>query len=162
MNIGSWIVIACLVATPVFADATSEAKAHSEAFERAMNAGDVKAILALYSDDAHVIWPGQGDEATGKPEIEKLIVGTLKAFPDAKSTLKSQKVVPLGSGYTGIIGSWELSYKDADGKTKTMQLRTTEVIKKQGKHTVYVIDHASVGVPPPPAEGAAGQGAPPQ
>jgi len=55
-----------------FADATAEAKAHDEAFAKARGAGDVKAVVALYTDDAFVIWPGVGEEARRKAAIEKL------------------------------------------------------------------------------------------
>jgi ketosteroid isomerase-like protein len=149
MNIWIWVVIVSFLATPAFADATADAKAQSESFARAVNAGDVKATLALYADNARVIWPGQGDEANGKVEIEKLIVDTLKAFPGVKMTLKSQEAMPLGSGYIATVGKWEMSFKGSDGKAQTMEIRTSEVIKKRGHRTVYVIDHASVGLLPP-------------
>jgi ketosteroid isomerase-like protein len=162
MNIWIWIAIVFFVSTPAFADATADAKAHSEAFARAANAGDVKAMLTLYADNARVIWPGQGDEAKGKIEIEKLIVNTLKAFPGVKMTLKSQEAIPLGNGYIATIGKWEMSFKGSDGKIQTMEIRTSEIIKKQGHRTVYVIDHASVGLPPPGDNGATGTSPAPQ
>jgi ketosteroid isomerase-like protein len=162
MNIWILVVIVSLVATPAFADATADAKAQSDAFARAVNAGDVKATLALYANNARVIWPGQGDEAKGKAEIEKLIVNTMKAFPGAKMTLKSQETIPLGSGYIATIGKWKMSFKGSNGKVQTMEIRTSEVIKKQGHRTVYVIDHASVGLPPPGEEGATGASPAPQ
>src|ERR1700752_919144 len=121
MNIWIWIAVFSFIATPAFADATADAKAHSEAFARAANAGDVKAMVALYADNARVIWPGQGDEAKGKAQIEKLIVNTLNAFPGAKMTLKSQEAIPLGSGYIATIGKWEMSFKGSDGKTQIME-----------------------------------------
>ncbi len=162
MNIWILVAIVSLAATPAFADATADAKAHSAAFARAVNAGDVKATLALYANNARVIWPGLGDEAKGKAEIEKLIINTMKAFPGAKMTLKSQEAIPLGRGYIATIGKWEMSFKGSDGKIQTMEIRTSEVIKKQGRRTVYVIDHASVGLPPPGEEGATGTSPAPQ
>lgn len=157
-----WIALFSVIATPAFADATADAKKQSEAFARAMNAGDVKAMLALYADNARVIWPGQGDEAKGKDKIEQLIVNTMKAFPGAKTTLKSQEAIPLGSGYIATIGKWEMSFKGSDGKTETMEIRTSEVIKKQGGRLLYIIDHASVGLPPPSEEGTTGTSPTPQ
>ncbi len=59
-----------------------------------MTARDAEAMLALYADDAHVIWPGQGEEAKGKAEIKKLIDNNLKAMPaDAKVIFKSQEAI---------------------------------------------------------------------
>ncbi len=156
MNIWIWVMIVSFIATPAFADATADAKTQSESFARAVNAGDVTATLALYADNARVIWPGQGDEAKGKDEIQKLIVNTLKAFQGVKMTLKSQEAIPLGNSYIATIGKWEMSFKGSDGKAQTMEIRTTEVMKKGRHRTVYVIDHASVGLPPPSDNEAAG------
>src|SRR5262249_41966670 len=120
------------------------------------NARDAKAVLALYAADAHVIWPGQGEEATGKADIEKLVADLLKQLPkDARITLKSQTAIPLGGGYGATVGHWTQAFTDPDGKQPTVELRTTEIIKKEKGKTLYVVDHASVGAPPPPD--AAGQ-----
>src|SRR5689334_2985055 len=110
-------LVSFFMVTHAFADATGDARAHSEAFARAFEARDVKAIVALYADDARVIWPGQGDVANGKKEIEKLVVATLQVFPDAKLVLKSQEAIALGNGYIAIIGQWEQSLPGQDGKT---------------------------------------------
>jgi hypothetical protein len=34
---------------------------------------------------------------------------------------------------------------------ETYQIRTTEVLRRVGKEWLYMIDHASIGLPPPPA-----------
>jgi SnoaL-like protein len=75
MNMRNWSVVVLVVAfaAPAFADATADARAHDEAFAKACEAGDVKDVLALYADDAVVVWPGAGEEAKGKAAIEKLI-----------------------------------------------------------------------------------------
>ena len=145
----------CLVAVPAFAAPADDATAHSKAFERAVNTRDASAVLALYAPDAHVIWPGQGAEANGKAEIEKLVANFLKDFPkDAKITLKSQTAIDLGGGYIATVGRWGESFTDADGKQQTAEVRTTEIIKKEKGETLYVVDHASIGVPPEPAPSA--------
>jgi len=150
MRTSSWPILFLLVAVPAFADPAADAKAHSEAFARAANAKDVKAVLALYADDARVVWPGQGEEAKGKAEIEKLVTNALKAFPkDSQIVLKSQEAIPLGRGYIATVGRWEQSFTGDDGKKQTVAVRTTEIIKKQGSKTLYVVDHASIGTPPP-------------
>jgi uncharacterized protein (TIGR02246 family) len=145
------VALACLIASPALADPAADALSHSRAFERAVDAGDVPGVMALYAEDARAIWPGQGAEARGKPQIEKLVVETLKAFPGAKMTLESQDALPLGRGYIAVVGRWRMIVPAEDGKSETMQIRTTEIIKKQGTRTLYVVDHASVGLPPAPA-----------
>lgn len=151
------MLLACLTlaAVPAFADPAADAKAHSEAFARAMEARDVAAAAALYSDDARVIWPGQGEEARGKAAITKLIADTLKASPDFSPVLVSQDVVGLGDGLIAVLGQWKQDAKGPDGKVETLRIRTSEILKKVGGKTLYLVDHASIGLPPPPgAEGA--------
>lgn len=151
MNRWGIVSILCLVAVPALAAPADDATAHSKAFERAVNARDAGAILALYAPDARVVWPGQGEEAKGKAEIEKLIATFLKGLPkDAKITLESQTAIPMGRGYIATVGHWKESFTDAAGKPQSADVRTTEIIKKDKGKTVYVIDHASVGLPPEP------------
>jgi uncharacterized protein (TIGR02246 family) len=147
--------ILSLAAVPAFAGPTEDATAHSKAFEKAANARDAKAMLALYEPDAHVVWPGQGEEANGTAEIEKLIAKFLKDLPkDAKISLKSQKAVPLGNGQVATVGHWQETFTDADGKKQSADIRTTEIIKREKDKTLYVVDHASIGTPPEPASAA--------
>ena len=150
---GIWpcALLLCLAASPVLADAEADARAHSDAFARAFNAHDAKAMLALYADDARAVWPGQGDEGKGKTDIAKLIDGLLKAFPSSTLTLKTQDAVDLGNGYIATIGHWEQSFTTPDGQAATAAVRTTEILRKRGGKTLYVIDHASIGLPPAPA-----------
>jgi len=155
MKRSSIVSLLCLLAAPAFAAPADDALAHSKAFERAANARDPKAILTLYADDAHVVWPGQGDEANGRAEIEKLVASFLKQLPaDSKLTLESQTAIPLGGGYVATVGRWRQSFTDPAGKHQTVQIRTTELIKKEKGKTLYVVDHASIGVPPEPEPAA--------
>jgi uncharacterized protein (TIGR02246 family) len=158
----TWLYLALfsLVATPAVADPAADAKAHSDAFASAMKARDVAAVVALYADDAHVIWPGQGEEAKGKAAIKKLVENALKAAPDSPPVLVSQEVVSLGNGNIATIGQWEQVMKGPDGKSETLRVRTSEIIKKVGNKTLYVVDHASIGFPPPPASGGGASPAP--
>jgi len=147
MNRWGFLSILCLAAAPALAATADDATAHSKAFERAVNARDGGAILALYSPDARVVWPGQGEEAHDRAGIEKLISNFLKNLPkDAKITLKSQTAIPVGGGYIATVGHWDESFTDADGKKQTADIRTTEVIKKERGKTLHVIDHASIGL----------------
>lgn len=140
----------CLVlfTSAAAADPKADAKAHSDAFARAMAAHDVAAVVALYADDAYVIWPGAGQEAHGKDAITKLITDFMKD-PGSPPTLKSQNVVDLGNGSIAVIGQWQQVVPGADGKDQTIEVRTSEIIKKVGTKTLYVVDHASVGIPAP-------------
>lgn len=56
--------------------------------------------------------------------------------------------------YIATIGHWEETFTAPDGKVQTAQVRTTEILRKKGNQTFYVVDHASLGVPPPPEPAA--------
>jgi uncharacterized protein (TIGR02246 family) len=142
-----WIVpvVICFLAGPAFADPTSDARAHEEAFARLCGAGDVAGVMALYADDAVAVWPGQGQEATGKAAIEKLAT-TLCKERSAKIALKSLEVFPLDDTHLVTVAHWEDS---TDGPPdRHVTVRSTEVLVKSDGKWRYLIDHASIGVPP--------------
>ena len=146
----NWGVIALVMvlAASAFADATAEAKKHDEAFAKACGAGDVKAVVALYTDDAFVIWPGVGEEAKGKAGIEKLATNLCDPKLATKPVLKSDVGVQLDPSHIAIIGQWEVTQNGPDGKPTTSQIRTSEIIVKTAGGWRYLVDHASIGVPP--------------
>jgi uncharacterized protein (TIGR02246 family) len=142
----------CGIATHASADATADGRAVSDAFAKAVAAGDVPAILALYRDDASVIWPGQGEEAKGKAAIEPLARNLVAAAKNGSIVLKSQESIPLGDGYIANVGRWENTVTMPDGKKTTVVIRTSEVLAKTDGKWLYLVDHASIGAPPPPAK----------
>jgi uncharacterized protein (TIGR02246 family) len=151
----SLLLSTCLVALTTQADPVADAKAHSDAFARAFNAHDAKAVAALYAEDARAVFPGQGEEGTGRPAIEKLFVNAFKVFPDLKVALKSQETRLLGKDYMANVGHWQETFTAPDGKLQTAEVRTTEILRKTGGKLFYMVDHASVGLPPSPGTAAA-------
>ena len=145
--------IACLLglvlAGSARADLNSEIRAHEDAFARACEGGNVDAVLALYTDDAIVVWPGAGQEAKGKAAIEKLATGFCKGSKDLKLTLKSLDFIPLDETHAATVGHWEGTSTGSGGKRMTGAIRTTEVLVKSGGGWRYLIDHASAGMAPP-------------
>jgi uncharacterized protein (TIGR02246 family) len=142
------LVVALATAAPAFADATAIAKAHDEAFGKACVEGDVKAVLALYTDDAYVIWPGAGEEAKGKAAIEKLATGLCNAKLGTQAVLTSTVGLQLDPSHIAIIGHWEFTQSGPDGKPVTSQIRASEIIVKTAHGWRYMVDHASIGMPP--------------
>jgi ketosteroid isomerase-like protein len=68
----------CLVAVLMcsglaLADPAAVVKAHSDAFGSAFNSCDVPLAVSLYEDNAVLIWPGEGEVATGNAAIGKVI-----------------------------------------------------------------------------------------
>jgi uncharacterized protein (TIGR02246 family) len=154
MRTGIAALLVCL-ASPAMADDASEVRALAEAFVRAWDRGDVKGALALYTNDARVVWPGQGDEARGKAAIEALLTRTFKAFPRSGLVIRDLDVIRLGGGYLANVGTWDQTVPGPDGTPVTYRVRTTEILRRQGEALVYVVDHASIGLPPPAAAPAA-------
>ena len=148
-----WLVpfVVTVLASHAYADATAEARAHSEKFAKACEAGDIESVLELYADDAHVVWPGSGEEAQGKAAFEKLAKSFCDPKTELKLSLKSIDGISLDSDHIATVGHWEGSFKGPDGKKVVSQVRTTEVLLKAGSGWQYIVDHASIGLPPPKA-----------
>jgi len=141
-----------LVSTALADSKSSDAKAVSEAFEKTCSRGDIPGVMALYEEHAIAIWPGQGDVARGKAEIEKLATRFCK--PTSEVKFKSQESKALGDDYILNIGSWENTVPGADGKPVKAEVRTTELLHYSGGKWRYLVDHASIGLPPQAAAGS--------
>ena len=134
------------VAVPVVA-AEHGAQMVDQAWVRAMKANDLEATMALYAPDAVAYFP-DGD-FKGKPAIRKSCTDLLAAFTvkDATSegTYETTGDTSLGWGY------WSLTVvPKGGGDPIPMKGRATVVVKKIGGKWLYVVDHASVPLPPPP------------
>jgi uncharacterized protein (TIGR02246 family) len=147
-----WAVGVLVWAGVALADPTADAKAVGDAFAKAMAARDVPAVLALYRDDATIIWPGRGEEGSGKAAIERIVRDTLASSPkDLEFVQKGNQARALGSDYIVNVGTWETSFTGPRGRRVTQAVRTSEVLQKVDGRWLYVVDHASVGTPPPAA-----------
>jgi uncharacterized protein (TIGR02246 family) len=160
-----WLLVASLLVStvPAFADEKADAAARGldEAFLKAAEAGDLAAVMALYADDAEIIWPGLGEEAMGKKAIEpqaRDFIAGLKS--GTKLSLKSVNARHLTPDLITNSARWEETSTGPDGKPVTKTLRTTEVSRKRGDKWVFVVDHASVGWPASPPSGSKPAGAP--
>jgi uncharacterized protein (TIGR02246 family) len=154
MRIVLAIVLLTLVTSRAFADVPAEVRAHEDAFARACQAGDVDGVVALYADDAIVIWPGQGEEAKGKADVAKLATGLCKNTQGLKLTITSLQARALGADHIGVVGHWEISSIGADGKAAAVEMRATEVLRRSGGRLLYLFDHGSIGVPASPSADA--------
>jgi len=133
-------------------DPSAIAKAVGEKFGAACGAGKVEDVLALYRDDARVVYPGAGETATNPAELRKLVTATCVA-DGPKFTLVGYKAVWVDKAHTAIasLGEWSMTAPGPDGRPVVTPLRATEVIVKTKGGWKYAVDHASIGVPPPPA-----------
>lgn len=134
-------------------DPVAIARSVGERFAKGCGAADVEGVLALYRDDARVVYPGAGQSATNPSELRKLVTETcVKDGP--KFTLVGYRAVWVDAARTVVaaLGDWSMSATAPDGTPTTTPLRAVEVLAKTPKGWQYVADHASIGAPPPPAE----------
>jgi uncharacterized protein (TIGR02246 family) len=139
----------CLLAlaAPVMA-AEHGAQLVDQGWVKAMKANDLEATVALYAPDAVAYYPD--GEYKGKDAIRKSWIDFLAAFTvkDATSEATYETTGDTSLGW----GHWSLTaVPKAGGAPVVMKGRATVVVKKIGGQWLYVVDHASVPLPPPPA-----------
>ena len=152
IRITTMFAVLALLPSIAHADAAADAKAVTSEFSAAFAKCDVPAILAMYEDDATLIWPGQGEFATGKVEIEKVVKANCGGGgPKHVLTEVSSFARAIGKDYIMHYGQLDDAATGPDGKTATLRIRVSELMHKSGGKWRYVVDHASAGLPPPPA-----------
>jgi uncharacterized protein (TIGR02246 family) len=144
------LTLSVMLTGTAHADPAADAKTVTDAFAKAFAACDVPAVVALYEDDAVIIWPGQGEVATGKPGIEKIVKATCSGPTKPSLTEISSEARPVGKNYIIHIGQLDDTMAGPDGKPVTVRIRTSELLHLSGGKWRYVVDHASAGLPPPP------------
>ena len=77
-------------------------RAAAPAWGAAWNAGDAKALAALYTEDATVMAPG-GEPAQGRAAIEAAFTEALKIVPGSKMTITPGEVMPA-DGWAVEVG----------------------------------------------------------
>jgi hypothetical protein len=144
-------LVAVLVA-PAWADPLAIAKAHDDAFDAATWKGgcDPQKGLSFYDKGAIAIYPGEGEEADTKAGIIKLIKSFIAPF--CSEGHKPQKVTNYQIRAIGLSPDYIMIVRSADGGEgkDRYRVRATELIHKSGGKWRYLVDHASIGVPPAP------------
>lgn len=120
-----------------------------EAFVKAVKANDLEAVMALYAPDA-LMFPPDAMAAQGTAEIRKSYAGlmdnfTIKDIVVSDAWHETHGDVMLGWGRFVMTMA-----PKAGGEPVQMQGRFTDVSKKVGGKWLYILDHASVPLPPPP------------
>jgi uncharacterized protein (TIGR02246 family) len=138
--------IALLAAAVPVAAAEHGAETVDQAWVKAIKAQDVEALTALYAPDAVAYFPDgefKGKEAIRKSWTDFLATFTVK---DASITSSYETIGDTSLGH----GHWTLTVAPkAGGDPMPMTGRASVVTKKIGGKWLYVVDHASVPLPPP-------------
>jgi uncharacterized protein (TIGR02246 family) len=145
------LALCSMLSAAAHADPVADSKTVSDAFTKAIAACDVPSVLALYEDNAVIIWPGQGEVATGKAGIEKIVKATCSGPNKPSLTEISSDARAVGKDYIIHIGQLDDTMPGPGGKPMTVRIRTSELLHKSGGKWRYVVDHASAGLPPPPS-----------
>ena len=148
MKAFAFLVAAFLCSVSVIA-ADPGAEAVDQAWLRAAKANDLEGLVACYAPDA-VFYPPDMLVAKGKDAIREDYKNLLAAMTIRDATITDAHYEIHGD--TAIAwGQFTLVLvPKAGGDPVQMQGRATEVCKKIGGKWLYVIDHASVPMPPPP------------
>jgi uncharacterized protein (TIGR02246 family) len=143
------VIVLCCVCVAYGATDTPESV--DQAWKKAVLAGDIDAVLALYSTDA-IGWfpdekPAKGKEAIRESYNHFLGENTVSAveFSNTQTQVCGDKAVAWGE--------FTMSLKPkAGGDATTFAGRFTELLKKEAGNWVYAVDHASADPSPTPAK----------
>ncbi|MGH7778899.1 MAG: YybH family protein [Candidatus Binataceae bacterium] len=141
------MAIVSLCAVAAHADPASEAEPVFDAFAKSYAACDVPAMLALYEDNAVLVWPRQDEMAIGKAAIEKVFKENCNASSKQSVSVVSSEARSAGKDLIIHFGQLDGTTTGPDGKPVTRRIRDTELLHKSGGKWRYVLDHASVGDP---------------
>jgi uncharacterized protein (TIGR02246 family) len=139
------VLCTALLAAPAFAQGV---KTLDEAWVKAAKAGDAEALVKLYVPDAVLYMPDEM-RAKGTAEIRE----SFKKFFEANTV----RDMTLTYDYTTSSGNLAVSSGNfsmtvepkAGGAAQTMEGRFSSVATRKGGKWMYVVDHASVPIPPP-------------
>ena len=141
-------ILIALLSTPVFA-ADSGAKALDDAFVKGVTAGDIDAVVALYAADA-VLYPPGEMAAKGRDAIRAVWGGFLSANKVTECRLFETGYRTVGDTSIGW-GRFSMTFQPkAGGAPATLEGRFSDVAVKTGGKWLYILDHASAPLPPPP------------
>jgi uncharacterized protein (TIGR02246 family) len=139
------VLCIALLAAPVFAQGV---KTLDEAWVKAAKAGDADALVKLYAPDAVTYMPDEM-RAKGTAEIRESFKKFLGANTVRDMTLTYDYTTSSGK-LAVSSGHFSMTVEPkAGGAAQTMEGRFTSVATRKGGKWMYVVDHASMPIPPP-------------
>jgi ketosteroid isomerase-like protein len=129
----------------------ASANALDQSFLEAFNRGDVEAVSSLYWDSPDVVsFPVDALQARGMGELKAAAAQSAAAMPGARLELTESHQMPAGDVVIGW-GLWRVTVAGPDGAPVEVVGRYTDVKAERDGTWVYILDHASAPLPPPPA-----------
>ena len=129
------------------------AAALDEQFVAAFNAGDGAAVAALYDDSPDTV--SMTPDAMVQRGIAAIREGYTVMTPNSGMKLELTETHHIAlSDAVVSTGLWKMTMPGPDGATMTIEGRFSDVKAERNGKWVYLMDHASVPMPPvPPAGG---------
>lgn len=118
-------------------------------FVAAFNAGDAEAFAATYWQSPDVVsFPPDAMEARGWDAVSEAAHEMVAAMAGAKLELTEIHYMVAGDVVIGW-GLWRMTMPNPDGEPVVMEGRYSDVKAERDGKWVYLLDHASVPMPPP-------------
>jgi len=145
--LGAVLWMGLLAAAPAFGQ--DGVKGVDDAWIQAVKAGNVEAVVALYAPDA-VLYPPDALEARGTAAIRASYESMLSAVVVNDASIDAQYQTS-GDVSVGFGKATLTMTPKGGGSPQIMSVRVTAVARKIGGKWLYVVDHASAPLPPPPS-----------
>jgi len=121
------------------------------AFVKAFKANDLDGVVALYAPDA-LSFPPDSMNAMGRDEIRASWGGLLNNF-DVQDVIITNAHHQTSGDLSSAWGNFKMILiSRQDGSELVLEGRFTDVAKKINGQWLYLNDHASMPLPPPPAD----------
>ena len=141
------VLFISLFAGSLFAQGT---KTLDAAWLKAAKAGDVEGLVKLYAPDAVTYMPDEM-KAKGTAQIRESFGKFLGANTVRDMTMNYDYTTTSGN-LSVASGHFSMTVEPkAGGAAQTMEGRFTSVAVRKGGKWMYVVDHASMPMPPPEA-----------
>ena len=141
--------VCILVLSATFAGAEEGVSPLTEDFVKAFRANDLEGVVATYAPNA-VFYPPGAMEAIGTDAIRESWGGLFAAF-----TVKELNILEAAHEIHGDVahgwGKFVMKLiPKGGGDPVTMEGRFTDISKRIGGKWLYIMDHASLPLPPAP------------
>ena len=128
------------------------AKELDQRFIEAYNNRDVDAVMETFWNSPELVsFPPGKMETRGWEAAKESFQEDFTNMPEFVLELTEMNYLVSGDEVVGY-GTWRFTLSLPDGESMTMDGRYTDVKAKRDGKWVYILDHASAPMPPPPGE----------
>lgn len=150
MAAASGIIFSCASQGPTDEEMITAAKALDQRFVEAYNKQDVDGVMACYWNSPELVsFPPGNMVERGPEEVRHGLSAFLNSVPELQLKLKESHHKVIGDAVLSW-GLWHLEIATPDGQTMEMNGRFLDAKAMRDGKWVYIVDHASVPLPPPP------------